>query len=266
MRLVVDTSVLVGELLRTSGRSRLGDERLQLFLPEQRWGETRVELPRRVAAFLRGRGVDRSLGDELVSACFAAVEANVAILDEAIYAALEEEARARSLRDPRDWPAVASALALGAGIWTNDNDFLGTGIATWTTETLAALAPTPTVGMTRPPLCTPLREVRPYSHDDSAGSSPRGRRRGGPERAVRRPPPRPPVRWPVASPVPAERAPKGPGGDRPAASAGHHAWANQPRRPTVAPAHDLAVLAAFPPPAARAPAERLAAGRTSPLR
>lgn len=36
MRLLVDTSVLVGELLRTSGRSRLGDERLQLFLPEQR--------------------------------------------------------------------------------------------------------------------------------------------------------------------------------------------------------------------------------------
>ncbi len=58
------------------------------------------------------------------------------VLDEAIYAALEDEARARSLRDARDWPAVASALALGAGIWTDDNDFLGTGVATWTTETL----------------------------------------------------------------------------------------------------------------------------------
>ena len=136
MRLVVDTSVLVGELLRASGRARLGDERLELFLPEQMWGETRVELPRRVAAFVRRRGLDHSLGDELVSACLSSVEANVAVLDEAIYTALEDEARARSLRDPRDWPVVASALALGAGIWTNDNDFLGTGIATWTTETL----------------------------------------------------------------------------------------------------------------------------------
>ena len=136
MRLVVDTSVLVGELLRASGRARLGDERLELFLPEQMWGETRVELPRRVAAFVRRRGLDHSLGDELASACLSSVEANVAVLDEAIYTALEDEARARSLRDPRDWPVVASALALGAGIWTNDNDFLGTGIATWTTETL----------------------------------------------------------------------------------------------------------------------------------
>jgi len=58
------------------------------------------------------------------------------VLDEAIYAAVEDEARARSLRDPRDWPVVASALALSADIWTNDNDFLGTGIATWTTNTL----------------------------------------------------------------------------------------------------------------------------------
>lgn len=136
MRLVVDTSVLVGELLRASGRSRLGDDRLELFLPERMWGETRVELPRRIAAFVRRRGLDRGIGDELAEACFAAVAANVVIVDEGIYAALEDEARARSLRDPADWPVVASALALTAGIWTNDNDFLGTGVATWTTDTL----------------------------------------------------------------------------------------------------------------------------------
>ena len=136
MRLVVDTSVLVGELLRASGRARLGDDRLELFLPERMWGECRVELPRRIAAFVRRRGLDRSIGDELTVACLGAVEANVVILDEAIYAALEDEARARSLRDPADWPVVASALALTADVWTNDNDFLGTGVATWTTESL----------------------------------------------------------------------------------------------------------------------------------
>jgi predicted nucleic acid-binding protein len=136
MRLVVDTSVLVGELLRVSGRVRVGDERLELFLPEQMWGETRVELPRRITTFVRRRGLEPSVGVELSAACLAAVEANVVILDEGIYAALEEEARERSLRDPSDWPVVASALALKAGIWTNDNDFLGTGVATWTTDTL----------------------------------------------------------------------------------------------------------------------------------
>ena len=107
MRLVVDTSVLVGELLRISGRTRLGDERLELYLPEQMWGETRVELPRRISAFIRRRSLEPNLGDELTAACLAAIEANIVILDEGIYAALEDEARERSVRDPRGWPVVA---------------------------------------------------------------------------------------------------------------------------------------------------------------
>lgn len=138
MRLVVDTSVLVGELLRQKGRARLGDDRLELFLPEQMWAETQGELPRRIGPFVRRHGLDPAIGEELARLCVDAVEANVVILDEAIYSALEDEARARSLRDARDWPIVASALALSADIWTNDNDFLGTGVATWTTETLQA--------------------------------------------------------------------------------------------------------------------------------
>jgi predicted nucleic acid-binding protein len=145
MRLVVDTSVLVGELLRASGRERLGDDRLELFLPERMWEETRIELPRRIAAFARRRHLDRIIRDRLASSCLEALEANVVILDEAIYAALEVEARARSLRDPTDWPVVASALALAADTWTNDSDFLGTGVATWTTDTLRGW-----LGRTRP--------------------------------------------------------------------------------------------------------------------
>lgn len=138
MRLVVDTSVLVGELLRASGRDRLGDERLELFLPEQMWDETKVEIPRRVRTFARRRDLDPAIADQLMARCLDAVEANVVILEEAIYAAVEDEARTRSCRDPSDWPVVATALALTAGIWTNDNDFLGTGVPTWTTESLTA--------------------------------------------------------------------------------------------------------------------------------
>jgi predicted nucleic acid-binding protein len=136
MRLVVDTSVLVGELLRAKGRARLGDERLELFLPERMWDETRIELPRRIDLFARRRQLDAEVAREMAIVCLDAVEANIAVLDEAVYSALEEESRARSLRDPADWPVVAAALALSAGVWTNDNDFLGTGVATWTTETL----------------------------------------------------------------------------------------------------------------------------------
>ena len=89
MRLVVDTSVLVGELLRAAGLTSLGDKRIKLFLPEQMWGETQVELPRRIAAFIRRRSLEPALGTELAAACLAAIEANIFILDESIYAALE---------------------------------------------------------------------------------------------------------------------------------------------------------------------------------
>lgn len=40
MHLVVDTSVLVGELLRAKGRRRLEDDRRDLYLPEQMQIET----------------------------------------------------------------------------------------------------------------------------------------------------------------------------------------------------------------------------------
>ena len=50
----------------------------------------------------------------------------------------ETVARRRVPRDQRDWPPVALALALDAGILTADADFLGCGCATWTVDTLAA--------------------------------------------------------------------------------------------------------------------------------
>ncbi len=138
MRLVVDTSVLVGELLRAAGRRRLGDERLDLFLAERMWDETRIELPRRTGRFAHAHKLEPTVADHLVDMAVAAVEANLTVLDEAVYAAAEDEARARCSRDPADWPAVACALLLNAGIWTNDNDVLGTGVPTWTTATLQA--------------------------------------------------------------------------------------------------------------------------------
>lgn len=73
---------------------------------------------------------------ELTSLSLGTIRANVVVIEEAVYAAAEDEALARSRRDPDDWPAVACALMLSAGIWTNDNDYLGTGVPTWTTETL----------------------------------------------------------------------------------------------------------------------------------
>lgn len=136
MRLVVDTNVLVGDLLRAAGRARFADERIDLFLPEQMWAEVQVELPRRITAFARRRSLSEPSVADLISFTREAIDANVAVVDEPIYAAYEDEARARSARDVDDWPLVACALALDAAIWTHDGDLLGTGVPTWTTETL----------------------------------------------------------------------------------------------------------------------------------
>jgi predicted nucleic acid-binding protein len=50
------------------------------------------------------------------------------------YSAFEDEARQRLQgRDEDDWPILAAAFALACPIWTEDKDFFGTGVATWTT-------------------------------------------------------------------------------------------------------------------------------------
>ncbi|WP_446057543.1 PIN domain-containing protein [Acidithiobacillus ferriphilus] len=51
---------------------------------------------------------------------------------------VEIAAKARiARRDERDWPAVAASLLLDCPIWTEDRDFFGAGVATWTTETIS---------------------------------------------------------------------------------------------------------------------------------
>jgi predicted nucleic acid-binding protein len=136
MRLIVDASVLVGELLRVRGRQRLADERLELFIPEQIWRETRHEVPRRIAALTTHRGLSDKEALLLTEQCFEAIDANVTVIVEAAYSPLQDQALDRCVRDPNDWPLVATALALDAAIWTEDNDLLGTGVATWTTATI----------------------------------------------------------------------------------------------------------------------------------
>ena len=36
------------------------------------------------------------------------------------------------MRDMDDWPVVSAALLLNCPIWTEDKDFFGTGVPTWT--------------------------------------------------------------------------------------------------------------------------------------
>jgi predicted nucleic acid-binding protein len=56
------------------------------------------------------------------------------VVDLKEYEAHEATARQRmASRDLADWPIAATALLLDCPIWTEDQDFFGAGIATWTT-------------------------------------------------------------------------------------------------------------------------------------
>lgn len=138
MRLVADASVLVGELLRTRGRQLVANPALQLYVPEGTWEEAVHELTSRIDGMVRHGRVSRTAADELLSAAIALVETAVVIVPEVVYASVRDRASRRVLRDPADWPTVALAMMIDAGIWTADADFLGCGIPTWTTDTLIA--------------------------------------------------------------------------------------------------------------------------------
>ena len=137
MIVVADASVLVGELLRKRGRELLLHHDLRVLVAKHQWEETEHELSRRLD-ILESR-------EKLTSEQRLALERDVDDLIETrvievvpgdTYASLEQTATERVPRDQRDWPTVALAMVLAAGILTGDNDFLGCGCPTWTVETL----------------------------------------------------------------------------------------------------------------------------------
>ena len=136
MKLVVDASVLVGELLRRRGLRLLMHPRLELFTSEVAWSGTRHELEKRLAVRMRQGQVTQEEAKRLQEIATEVCDDSLIVLPESDYGALLTTALRRIPRDPNDAHLVALALLLEADIWTNDADFLGCGIATWTTETL----------------------------------------------------------------------------------------------------------------------------------
>jgi predicted nucleic acid-binding protein len=77
------------------------------------------------------RGLDADLGMSVLDQLARIVEQ----VDRSLYEEYQSAARERiSVRDPDDWPVVATALLLNLPIWTEDPDFFGSGVATWTSD------------------------------------------------------------------------------------------------------------------------------------
>ncbi len=137
MIVVADASVLVAELLRERGRALLAHSGLRVVVAEEQWAETEHELERRVLAIVRQGRLSPAQAKVLHDAVHDLFDERVIeVIPRVFYQHMEQVARRRVPRDPRDWPPVALALVLDAGILTGDHDFLGCGCPTWTVETL----------------------------------------------------------------------------------------------------------------------------------
>jgi predicted nucleic acid-binding protein len=89
--------------------------------------EARGHLPKILA--------QRDLDPEPALAAFETLLGFPALVERDAYAAQETEAKRRlRMRDIDDWPTAAVALTFDCGIWTEDRDFFGSGIPTWTTD------------------------------------------------------------------------------------------------------------------------------------
>ena len=97
--------------------------------PDTAFAEARRNLP----VILRARGKVSSV-EVAVLAALDEVTAIVTPVPASSYEPMRAPALARiGQRDPHDWPVLACALLLNCPVWTEDRDFFGTGVATWTT-------------------------------------------------------------------------------------------------------------------------------------
>ncbi len=137
MIIVADASVLVGELLRRRGHELFARSDLRVVVAEEQWDETEHELARRVDLIVAQGRLSAKQTQLLQNAVHSLIDSRaIEVIPRRFYVDQEATARRRVPRDPNDWPPVALALALGVGILTRDQDFLGCGCPTWTVETL----------------------------------------------------------------------------------------------------------------------------------
>ena len=136
MRLVVDTNILVAELLKKRGRALINSPNLELLLAEKMKNEAQYELQKRVSIIVNKGNLTPEEGQFQLKVALGIIDRKIVTFPLSYYQSFKAEARKRIPRDPNDWETVALALALSAAIWTEDYDFFGCGCPTWTTQTL----------------------------------------------------------------------------------------------------------------------------------
>lgn len=130
--LVLDANIPIRAVLGPRVRNLILDntQRADFFTPLVCVEEARRHLP----DILRSKGVDPAPSMAVLEGLLVYIQA----LEPPWFEEYAAIARARmQRRDPDDWPILAAAMALSCPIWTQDADFFGVGVATWTTEHVA---------------------------------------------------------------------------------------------------------------------------------
>ncbi len=130
--IVLDANILIRAVLGKRVRELILEHAatIKFFAPDVAYADARKYLP----ALLDKRGVNSAAAMTVLDA----LEAVVLPLDFDLYASLKPQALQRIvLRDADDWPVLACAMTIGCPVWTEDADFFGTGVATWTSDRVA---------------------------------------------------------------------------------------------------------------------------------
>jgi predicted nucleic acid-binding protein len=127
--IVLDANILIRAVLGRRVRELILEyvESVKFFAPDVAYADARKYLPE----LLTKRGVDVVPAMAVLDA----LESIVQPLEFELYAGFQQQALQRiAIRDADDWPVLACAMTIGCPVWTEDADFFGTGVATWTTD------------------------------------------------------------------------------------------------------------------------------------
>lgn len=130
-RLVLDANILIRAVLGKRVKNVITTYAVEaeFFVPEVAYEDAERHLPAVLTKFDRAVEIDEAL------AYLTQLRQTILPVPEEIYLDQKAEALARiEQRDPEDWPILATALVFECPIWTEDNDFFGTGVPTWTTD------------------------------------------------------------------------------------------------------------------------------------
>ncbi len=130
-RIVLDANILIRAVLGARVKEIVIDnaDHAELFAPEVAYADAERYLPEILAKHDRADEIDDAF------AYLEQLRTIVLPVPEEAYEHRRADALSRiESRDPDDWPVLAAALVIDCPVWTEDQDFFGAGVSTWTTD------------------------------------------------------------------------------------------------------------------------------------